>query len=278
MDRDVQEISDVKELGKFLRNAREEKGIQLEIIQKDTKIRLKYLQAIENGDFFTIPGGDVYIKGFLKNYAEAVGLEPTTILQQYKKISEKACETREENIISTNESSSNEKVNTLINFKILSASILIIVFGILLFYGVKFIYNKPDGHIDADVNSQIASPAQSTDISPQINTPEDNSDQTNKKTVELVEDTPEKTVYAVWDKIIEVNLEITRDRCWISVKKDGEAAYEGTLKAGDIKNWTANEELVIRVGNPPVTKLKINGHDFGLMSGKTRNIFFKRGD
>ncbi|AYO30524.1 helix-turn-helix domain-containing protein [Biomaibacter acetigenes] len=279
MNQSIQEINGTKELGNFLRQAREEKGIQQELIQQVTKIRMKYLQAIENGEFSAIPGGDVYVKGFLKSYAEAVGLEPSTILQQYKKISAtKISETQEENPISSIEPSDNENINTMINFKFIGVLVLIIVFGVLLFYGVKFFQNKPAGHLNTDMNHQITPPMQSTDSIPQTNIPEETSTQTKKTMVELVEDTPEKTVYTVWDKIIEVNLEITRDRCWISVKKDGEAAYEGTLRSGDTKSWTASEELVIRVGNPPVVKLKINGQDFGVMGGKTRNIIFKRGD
>ena len=62
------------EIGRKLREAREKKGMSLTEIQEFTKIRLRYLEAIESGELDVIPG-EVYRKGFISNYANAVGLE-----------------------------------------------------------------------------------------------------------------------------------------------------------------------------------------------------------
>ena len=67
---------------------RESRGISLEQINKDTKIRIKYLEAIESGELSKIPGGEVYIKGFLSSYGEAIGLDSDQIIQQYKNIAQ----------------------------------------------------------------------------------------------------------------------------------------------------------------------------------------------
>ncbi|MCG0276815.1 MAG: helix-turn-helix domain-containing protein, partial [Thermosediminibacteraceae bacterium] len=63
------DVRNPKELGEYLKYTRLSKNISLEEINKETKIRVKYLVAIEEGNFESIPGGEVYIKGFLKNYA-----------------------------------------------------------------------------------------------------------------------------------------------------------------------------------------------------------------
>ncbi len=62
-------------LGEVLRLARERKGVDLYRAERDTKIRAKHLEALENGDYAELPGA-VYTKGFLRNYAVYLGLDP----------------------------------------------------------------------------------------------------------------------------------------------------------------------------------------------------------
>jgi len=278
MDQSFQEISNNKELGNFLKKTREEKGIPLESIQKDTKIRLKYLQAVENGEFSTIPGGDVYVKGFLKSYAEAVGLSPIEILQQYKKISGiKTDEPVEVNPTVELEPPGDRGIHTKPNLKIIGVPVAILAAAVLLFYGIRFVQNMPAQHSNNGIDDEIHQPVQNNESEPEEILPE-KPEQENKVMVEMMEDTPQNTVYDVHDKAIDVVIETVQGECWISVKKDGGVDYEGKLKAGDTKSWTADEELFIRVGNPPVVKLKVNGQDLGIIGGKTRNIIFKRRD
>jgi hypothetical protein len=58
-----------------LRGAREARGIDLFRVERDTKIRMKYLTAMEQGAFDELPA-DVYARGFLRNYASYLGLDP----------------------------------------------------------------------------------------------------------------------------------------------------------------------------------------------------------
>src|SRR5437867_12212452 len=61
-------------LGEQLRAQRERKGITLEQAAADTRIREKFLTALEAGDYPALPGA-VYTRGFLRNYAEDLDLE-----------------------------------------------------------------------------------------------------------------------------------------------------------------------------------------------------------
>jgi len=70
-------------LGERLLAAREQKGVDLYRAERDTKIRAKYLAALEHGDFSELPGS-VYTKGFLRNYALYLGLDPDAVLEQYR--------------------------------------------------------------------------------------------------------------------------------------------------------------------------------------------------
>src|SRR4051794_33087564 len=63
--------------------ARERKGVDLYRAERDTKIRARYLAALERGEYRELPGA-VYTKGFLRNYAAYLGLDPDEILRQWK--------------------------------------------------------------------------------------------------------------------------------------------------------------------------------------------------
>lgn len=69
-------------LGDALRTQRESMGVTMEQAAEDTRIRTKFLQAIESGDYQSLPG-TVYTKGFLRNYAQYLNLDPEEILALY---------------------------------------------------------------------------------------------------------------------------------------------------------------------------------------------------
>src|SRR5512141_1778569 len=64
--------------------ARERKGVDLYRAERDTKIRARYLGALERGDYKELPGA-VYTKGFLRNYALYLGLDPEDVLEQWRR-------------------------------------------------------------------------------------------------------------------------------------------------------------------------------------------------
>ncbi len=69
-------------LGDTLRAQREKKGITLEQAASDTRIREKFLKALEDSDHRTLPGA-VYTKGFLRNYAEYLELATEELVVQF---------------------------------------------------------------------------------------------------------------------------------------------------------------------------------------------------
>ncbi|OWR27906.1 helix-turn-helix domain-containing protein [Saccharibacillus sp. O23] len=74
----------MSDLGQQLKDARLQKGLSLEDVQEMTKIRKRYLEAIEQGDFKVLPGS-FYVRAFIKTYAEAVDLDAETLLQNHPK-------------------------------------------------------------------------------------------------------------------------------------------------------------------------------------------------
>ena len=71
------------ELGNRLKEAREAKGLSLDDLQDITKIQKRYLVGIEEGNYEMMPG-KFYVRAFIKQYCEAVGLDPEEIFEEYK--------------------------------------------------------------------------------------------------------------------------------------------------------------------------------------------------
>lgn len=75
-------------VGEILKNQRELLGIQLSKVEKDIKIRLKFLQAVENNQWTTF-SSKIYISGIIKNYSQYLGLDPKRTLAFFRRDYEK---------------------------------------------------------------------------------------------------------------------------------------------------------------------------------------------
>lgn len=71
-------------LGHLLQQRRQELGLNLEQVEKDTKIRKQYVEFIEAGNYDRLKD-DIYSRGYVKNYADYLGLETSPILLLYRK-------------------------------------------------------------------------------------------------------------------------------------------------------------------------------------------------
>ncbi len=72
------------QIGKVLEQARERAGFDLREAEQRTKIRIKYLQALEDEEWQALPGG-AYAKGFLRTYGELLGLDGEALVDEYRR-------------------------------------------------------------------------------------------------------------------------------------------------------------------------------------------------
>ena len=74
----------MSELGQWLREARQAKGLSLEMVEAETRIRSPFLTALEEDNYDELPA-EVHTKGFLRNYALFLGLDPAEALEKYER-------------------------------------------------------------------------------------------------------------------------------------------------------------------------------------------------
>jgi cytoskeletal protein RodZ len=74
----------MKTVGSIVKEARVRRKITLEQAESATKIRRKFLQAIESDDFSAMPSVS-YAKGFIKNYSEFLGLDSSTVMAFFRR-------------------------------------------------------------------------------------------------------------------------------------------------------------------------------------------------
>ena len=70
-------------IGETLREARMRQQLDIADVESRTKIRAKYLRALENEEFGMLPG-PTFVKTFLRTYAEALGLDPYRLVEEYR--------------------------------------------------------------------------------------------------------------------------------------------------------------------------------------------------
>jgi cytoskeleton protein RodZ len=70
-------------IGEALREARMRQRLDISDVEDRTKIRAKYLRALENEEFGLLPG-PTFVKTFLRTYSEALGLDPHLLVEEYR--------------------------------------------------------------------------------------------------------------------------------------------------------------------------------------------------
>ena len=81
----MSEEQEDKFLGYLLSQARKKKRLRYKKLSSDLKIPESYLQALEEEDYEVMPGGEPYIKGYLRSYAKKLELDPDLIIQKYER-------------------------------------------------------------------------------------------------------------------------------------------------------------------------------------------------
>jgi cytoskeletal protein RodZ len=272
-------VGSLTELGKLLKEKREEKGMSLEELQTATKIQKRYLAAIEEGSYDVLPG-TFYARAFIKNYCEAVGLNYETIFDEYAHEIPQAVKesTTEFEPRSKRERSSINEENSFLKrlIPILLIGVLIIA---VLFVVWKFLL--PDGNDQAKSGEDVPP----VELDADANKPEkkkevakneaENEETTNEEQAEeeespkailtKLETTGKVTTYELSDgDQLVVDLTATGPS-YVGIQDEtGKSHFDSQIKKGETKTFdlTSAKEVTLNIGASHVTSIKINGEPF----------------
>lgn len=273
------------EIGARLKEAREAKNLSLESLQETTKIQKRYLLAIEEGNLHILPG-KFYARAFIKEYANAVGLDPDELMEEFKEEVPKTEEPDGEQlsrIQRTRKETNSEKTPS--SFSIFPTIIVVLlIIGIivvaLIFINQNMSGNanneevKEDDSVVINDDKRSKQPAEEDTKSDEENKTDESDEAQNDKNDEpeaafsVIEkgegSTPESIVaFNYSGEEVEATLEAEGDT-WLGVKsEDGETFFEEDMfneeKSPLELKLTGKDRVFFKIGNASVLTITING-------------------
>lgn len=285
------------ELGNRLKEARLAKGLSLDDLQSMTKIQKRYLIGIEEGNYSSMPG-NFYVRAFIKQYAEALSLNPDEIFDTYKG---EIPATYNEDLPQQLSRVKTHKTITQSNSKILDILPKILI-GVFLIGIASILYYFISNHAGGNSNESISKKSEPAKIVKSKNLenvkPEDKDikkddgdqkdntvqeedqtavEETAKQEITPVQSSGRNSTYELKnaDKFV-VKL-VSKGQTWVSIKNGkGKSFFQGTLKTGATESQTADlsaeSMAVIRVGNAADTEIYVNDQKLEYAVPATANV------
>ncbi len=223
------------EIGNSLREARLRQGLDLVRVEADTKIRGKYLQALESERFEILPA-ETYVKGFLRTYAEYLGLDGQLYVDEFNSRfahgDEVLASPTPQRRPRPRASESNAVVVALAG--IVAVTVLVVV---------AWQFGSSNGRpSEPDANLGAATTSGATTTSGQAGTTAQGQKKQEPRIARLV-------------------LIAARGDCWMQVRAGsatGEVLYEGTLEQGQRQRFV-RKRLWLQLGRPDLLNVRLNG-------------------
>lgn len=272
------------ELGTILKEARIAKKLSLDDLQEITKIQKRYLIGIEEGNYSLMPG-NFYVRAFIKQYAEAVGLDPEKLFEEFNN---EIPNTHEDDIpgklsrVKTKQSLGEGSSKFLdVLPKLLIVIVVIGLFVFIWWYLSKNTGNDTDS-ISQDENKQETTYEESEELikenEEKNEKPEEVADteDEDKQTDEEVEEpeTPVQELASVEANGANSTYElknadkfelkvVSTGETWVNIKNGkGHSFFQGMLKKGGTENHSIDlsqeTEVVIVAGRSSETEIYVN--------------------
>lgn len=287
----------MSELGQLLKKARMDNDISLDKLEEMTKIRKRYLEAIETGEYKILPGS-FYVRAFIKSYAEAVGLDPNEVLGLYKSvIPAPTVETTVEPIRRKKTHARNSDKISKWASTILMLAFVMLILGVL-YYFISQSYegdtkkqvdetdkitekSEPDSKPATDGGSLNASGNKPTVTPTPVPTPTP-----APPVLTLVRSEGSTDYYSLTgaDKLT-INYSTKGEECWLRIDKivpvsEGKTERQGLetklYKKGETREWVSDMSVYITVGLPAAADLLVNGTPLTFADQKNaRNVIIE---
>lgn len=274
------------ELGQKLKEAREAKGLSIDQLHEITKIQKRYLVTIEEGDYSILPGA-FYVRAFIKQYAEAVGLNGEELLVEYQSVIPQS-ESHDVPQVSKSQKTQ-ETMQKAASLPIadhmpkILIVLLVIAFGVAVWFVFQWLTGKDEGQ-EKQIKSEQTEVDKAKD-SP-LDTKKDEVKAEEPKKEEPKKEEPKKEeppaqqppagqeevkVVGTSGKVstLEIHnnkaleLEITaKGASYVDIKNEGDSViFNGTMKEGQTekRDLTTAKEVRLNIGSAPNVEIKLNG-------------------
>ena len=240
--------------GADFKRARESSGLPLEKIAAETRISTRFLVAIENEDFHLLPGG-VFNRGFIRSYAERVGLNPEQALADYDRIST-AVEEPVEVLRNVERASMKKSERSLYPIAGGLLAILVIVFYVVTRNGSAGSVAEPAA-TPAPQPAPAAAPVATEPVAAPVPGP-------------AIAPAPAPAV-ETQPLVLDLNV---KDLSWIKITTDGTVALSDNLQPGSKQHFTAKSSIDLMLGNAGGATFTINGREVGALgkNGEVRQV------
>lgn len=245
-------------IGDALRAAREQQGRSLEEVAGNVRARVDQLRALEEERFGSF-GGDVYAKGFLKNYAAELGLDPQPLLDTYRR--EVSHDDAHATALVSGVAAPPKPRSAPPAWIAWVLAAVVIVAGFAFLSTVGSGVAPPTASPDEPAGPPPA-PAEEDEAETDDPTDADEADDPAEEPEQESEEEPEPEPEADEPDRVELLLAL-EEASWIRVVIDGTPILEQTMPQGEVLEYRGEEEIEIRYGNPGGVRAELNGEDLG---------------
>ena len=247
----------------ILKDTRTAKGLTLELVHEATKIPMDALKAIEEGYSVRILS-PFYYRGFIKIYAEFLGLDVGETYKQYgldqpAKPSTPATVSAKTSQVPAGPNLFLEQLQewSSIIFKPKTLKLLLKIAGFALLFILLF---KTAGCIASHMNKKVEKKVRVYNDVEEV------------KSVPVVPKVKPEVVQAPSEnQKVEVAVRAMRST-WLQVKTDGNVVFQMTLSKGSMENWSADSKIELSGKNIEQLDMEVNGKHIGPLGGGERRI------
>ena len=259
------ESDEIIKLGRLLRETREALGLTLEEIEHTIHIRAYHLRSLENGEINSLPS-PVQSRGFLRNYAEFLGLEPDEILLRYAEgIQTRTIRNSRETDITPGAQTKKVRFSLppwLSSDLLLTILMIAVLVAAVVGGGVQMLQAaQPDEEYEAETAVPEAVDVQPGETAAPTET-------TGSGSISLVLLTPTETATLplVLNTTSGVGITLVVERStWLRVLVDGEEEQAGRFSPGDVLEFRGEENVEVAAGNAGGIRIFYQGDDTGIM-------------
>lgn len=243
----------LEHFGEELKQLRLEKKISLMDISAETRINLKFLEAIERGQFHILP--QTYVRAFLREYAVILGLNPDDMMQRYNRALQEVSPEKKNEPNTQHSKAHDQPVGIVSEHKVFTLSPLQrnITFGAFIIIAIALVVILANLNRESEVSKTVSevpfdnviheSEAASTSVTPFL---------------------IDSSYSVIKPQIDSLHLEMTSiDSVWISILIDGKKVEEYLFGPKRKRLWIAKERFSVTMGNAGGATFKLNDKEIG---------------